>query len=203
MALWFRGLAPYRAIPPTQTPIAVTFAYVQNEVGGVSHVKLPSEGYRAIGGYSSYSIAVSRYTAPLRVGGLSPPFHQNTCVSEGTINTVAVQLWTHCDLPMLCRGVITVLCMSQTADLTQLASPCPTVAAGGASCVTPKVEQRLMGETKWEKGAETACCDFLRFPAVSCGFLQFSAAPNHLPCRSRTKSAKICENLRQAAVSPF
>ena len=37
--------------------------------GGVSHVKLPSEGYRAIGGYSSYSIAVSRYTAPLRPEG--------------------------------------------------------------------------------------------------------------------------------------
>ena len=63
--------------------------------------------------------------------------------------------------------------------------------------------QRLMGETKWEKGVETASCDFLRFLAVSCGFLQFSAAPNHLPGRSRTKSSKICENLRQAAVSPF
>ena len=32
------------------------------------HVKLPSEGYRAIGGYSSHSIAVSRYTAPLSAG---------------------------------------------------------------------------------------------------------------------------------------
>ena len=49
---------------------------------------------------------------------------------------------------------------------------------------------QLMGETTWEKGVETASCD-LRFPAVSCGFLQFSAPPNHLPCRSRTKSAKI------------
>ena len=42
---------------------------MQNKVKGgvgVSHVKLPSEGYRAIGGYGSYSIAVSRYTAPLR-----------------------------------------------------------------------------------------------------------------------------------------
>ena len=58
---------------------------------------------------------------------------------------------------------------------------------------TSLVGQRLMGETKWEKGVETASSDFLRF----------SAAPNHLPCRSRTKSAKICENLRQAAVSPF
>ena len=38
---------------------------MQNKTRGVSHVKLPSEGYRAIGGYSSYSIAVSRYTAPL------------------------------------------------------------------------------------------------------------------------------------------
>ena len=36
--------------------------------GGVSHVKLPSKGYRAIGGYSSYSSAVSRYTAPLSLG---------------------------------------------------------------------------------------------------------------------------------------
>ena len=63
--------------------------------------------------------------------------------------------------------------------------------------------QRLVGETKWEKGVETASCDFLRFPAISCGFLQFSATPNHLPCKSRTKSAKLCENLRQAAVSPF
>ena len=44
---------------------------------------------------------------------------------------------------------------------------------------------------------------FLRFSAVSCGSPQLSAAPNRLPCRSRTKSAKICENLRQAAVSPF
>ena len=51
-----------------QTPIALTFACMQNKVrGGVSHVKLLSEGYRAIGGYSSYSIAVSRYTAPLRM----------------------------------------------------------------------------------------------------------------------------------------
>ena len=55
------------------------------------------------------------------------------------------------------------------------------------------IGQRLMGETKWVKGVETAFRDFLRF----------SAAPNHLPCRSRTESAKICENLRQAAVSPF
>ena len=39
---------------------------MQNEARGVSHIKLHSEGYRAIGGYSSYSIAVLRYTAPLR-----------------------------------------------------------------------------------------------------------------------------------------
>ena len=38
---------------------------MQNHIRGVSHVKLPSEGYRPIGGYKSYSITVSRYTAPL------------------------------------------------------------------------------------------------------------------------------------------
>ena len=52
IALCFPGLAPYRAIPPIQTPIALTFACMQNKIRGVSH-------------YSSYSIAVSRYTAPL------------------------------------------------------------------------------------------------------------------------------------------
>ena len=55
------------------------------------------------------------------------------------------------------------------------------------------IGQRLKGETTCEKGVETASCDFLRFPAP----------PNRLTCRSRPKSAKICENLRQAAVSPF
>ena len=40
--------------------------HTEHNKGGVSHLKLPSEGYRAIGGYSSYSIAISRYTAPLR-----------------------------------------------------------------------------------------------------------------------------------------
>ena len=54
------------ARPDIQTPIALTFACMQTKQGGVSHLKLPSEGYRAIGGYSSYSIAISRYTAPLR-----------------------------------------------------------------------------------------------------------------------------------------
>ena len=29
-----------------------------------------------------------------------------------------------------------------------------------------------MGDTKWEKGVETASCDFLRFPAVFCSFLR-------------------------------
>ena len=41
--------------------------YAKQVRGGVSHVKLPSERYRGIGGYSSYSIAISRYTAPLRL----------------------------------------------------------------------------------------------------------------------------------------
>ena len=66
-----------------------------------------------------------------------------------------------------------------------------------------KVGQRLMGETKWEKGVETASCDFLR----SCGFLRFSA----VFCGSKLLTLqikdqickKICENLRQTAVSPF
>ena len=43
-------------------------------------------------------------------------------------------------------------------------------------------------------------CGFLRFPAVFCSSLRLQT---WLPCRSRTKSAKICESLRQAAVSPF
>ena len=33
---------------------------------GVSHVKLPSEGYRAFGGFCSYSIAVSLHTVATR-----------------------------------------------------------------------------------------------------------------------------------------
>ena len=51
--------------------------------------------------------------------------------------------------------------------------------------------QSSMGEKMGERGRNC----FLRFPAVSCGFLRFSAAPNHLPCRSRTRSAKIFDKL--------
>ena len=69
--------------------------------------------------------------------------------------------------------------------------------------ILTNIGQHLTAGTKWEKGVETASCDFLQFPAVFCCFLQFFAATSHIPCRSRTKSAKICENLRQAAVSPF
>ena len=50
---------------PHKDPYRIDTACMQNKIGGVSHVKLPSEGYRALAGYSSYSIAVSRYTAPL------------------------------------------------------------------------------------------------------------------------------------------
>ena len=51
IALCFPGIAPYRVIPPMQTPIALTFASMRKtqNMGGVSHVKLLSEGYRAIG----------------------------------------------------------------------------------------------------------------------------------------------------------
>ena len=39
---------------------------------------------------------------------------------------------------------------------------------------------------------------FLRFPAVPCGFLQFSVA-----MQIKDQICKICENPRQAAGSPF
>ena len=61
----FCTLSRYTPPPPTD-PYRIDIACIQNKIrGGVSHVKLPSEGYRAIGGYRSYSIAISRYTAPL------------------------------------------------------------------------------------------------------------------------------------------
>ena len=54
---------------------------------------------------------------------------------------------------------------------------------------------------------QTLICDFLRFPAFSCGFLQKLAAfcekqrfPNALFLGERRESAKICENLRQGSV---
>ena len=55
-----------------------------------------------------------------------------------------------------------------------------------------------MGETKWEKGVETASCDFLRFRAVCCGVLQFSAVPNHFADQGPNleKSLKIFDKLR-------
>ena len=58
-ASWFSRYSTLSRYTPIQTPIALTFllACKQNE-GGVSHVKLPSEWYRTIGGYSSYSIAL-------------------------------------------------------------------------------------------------------------------------------------------------
>ena len=64
--------------------------------------------------------------------------------------------------------------------------------------------RRFMGATKVHQMGERGRNCFLRFPAVFCSLkILFSAAPNHLPCRSRTKSAKIFKNLRQGAVSPF
>ena len=42
------------------------YACMQSKQGGESQIKLPSEGYRAIGGYRSCSIAVSRYSATPR-----------------------------------------------------------------------------------------------------------------------------------------
>ena len=60
------SLFVFQVSHPIAAPIALTIACMQNKIRGVSHVKLPSGGYRAIGGYNSYSIAVSRKTAPLR-----------------------------------------------------------------------------------------------------------------------------------------
>ena len=49
-----------------------------------------------------------------------------------------------------------------------------------------------MGETKWEKGVETASCDF---PAVSCGFLRLQTTylADHGP--NLQKSARIFDKL--------
>ena len=58
-----------------------------------------------------------------------------------------------------------------------------------------------MGETKWEKGVETASCDILRFPAVSWGFLQFSAVfRSSKPLTLQIKD-QICKNLQQSSTS--
>ena len=96
-----------------------------------------------------------------------------------------------CEMPFSLTGSGLVLFLSRCASMSlkflRLALNSSVKFSGPVF-----VWQRLMGETKWEKGRNF----FLRFPAVFCG-------SNHLPCRSRTKSAKICENLRQAAVSPF
>ena len=66
LSLFVPRIAPYLAVPPIQTPVALTCClHAKQNKGGVSHVKLPSEGHRTIGGYRSYGIATSRYTAPL------------------------------------------------------------------------------------------------------------------------------------------
>ena len=81
---------PYRAIGYSYTlslfdfqvyhPIALYPPYrpIFKTNRGVSHVKLPFEGYRAIGGYSSYSVAVSRYTAPLSFPGVEKKVQKAT-----------------------------------------------------------------------------------------------------------------------------
>ena len=79
-------------------------------------------------------------------------------------------------------------------------APASTGVGGPPPVTVSPIGQRLMGETKWEKEVETASCDFLRFSAVFCSFLRLQTT---YTCRSRTKSAEICESLRQAAVSPF
>ena len=58
-----------------------------------------------------------------------------------------------------------------------------------------KTGQRLMGETKWEKGVETASCDFLRFPAVSCSFLRLQTTYLADQGPNLQKSAKIFDKL--------
>ena len=54
IALCFPDIASYRARPPIRTAIALAFVSynaLQSLLGGgVSKIKLPSEGYRAIGG---------------------------------------------------------------------------------------------------------------------------------------------------------
>ena len=55
--------------------------------------------------------------------------------------------------------------------------------------------QCLMGESKWEKGVETASSDFLRFPAVSCGFLRLQTTYLANQGPNLQKSAKIFDKL--------
>ena len=55
--------------------------------------------------------------------------------------------------------------------------------------------QRLMGETKWEKGVETASCDFLRFPALFCDFLRLQTTYLADQGPNLQKSAKIFDKL--------
>ena len=57
------------------------------------------------------------------------------------------------------------------------------------------VGQRLMGETKWDKGVETASCDFLRFPAVSCSFLRLQTTYFADQGPNLQKSAKVFDKL--------
>ena len=59
----------------------------------------------------------------------------------------------------------------------------------------PYFGQRLLGETKWEKGVETAPCDSLRFPAVSCGFLRLQTTYLADQRPNLQKSAKIFDKL--------
>ena len=69
---------PYRTKICHLQCFATTLACKANK-GGVSQIKPPSEGYRAIGGDRSYSIAVSRYSATL-----STLAHQNRTIATAS-----------------------------------------------------------------------------------------------------------------------
>ena len=49
-----------------------------------------------------------------------------------------------------------------------------------------------MGETKWEKGVETASCDFLQFPAVSCGSKPLTLQIKDQICKYLRESSANC-----------
>ena len=57
------------------------------------------------------------------------------------------------------------------------------------------VGQRSVGETKWEKGEESASCDFLQFPAVFCSFLRLQTTYLADQEPNLQKSAKIFDKL--------
>ena len=76
-----------------QTPIALTFCLHAKQIRGGVARQAASERYRAIGGYSSYSIAISLYTAPLS-GWARDSISQTSCAlkvsSRSTTHTLQV-----------------------------------------------------------------------------------------------------------------